>query len=652
MKGVVSVFPNRNNDMLTTRSWDFINFPESIKRNTVESNIIVAVIDSGIWPESISFQNSRFSFLWRPPNKWKGSCSSGLTNFTCNNKIIGARYYKKNGHFSTEDDQSPRDTIGHGTYMASIIAGNIDKSASFFGLGTGTARGGVPSSLIAAYKVCWSSGCDDADIIAAFADAITDGVDIISISMGDENPISYFTNSLSIGSFKAMRNGILTIVPTGNKGPKPSSLVNVFPWVLSVGASTIDRNFINNIQMGSGMVVKGVSINMFDSSNYYPMVYGSDVPNKIMNVSMNVSRTCQRNSLDTTLVKDKIVICDEYNIGTEALSVGAAGMVIRARERKDDSEAFVLPTTYVIGNQINRMSDYYMRLRALNMTPTAVIFKTTEGLDASSPYIGSFSSRGPNLLTPEILKPDLCAPGVHILAAWTPLNSPTKEQIDKRRSPYNILSGTSMASSHVAAAAAYVKSFNPSWSPAAIKSALITTASKMSETTTPDAEFAYGAGQINIASAISPGLVYDAEIDDYVRFLCGQGYTNEQLYLLTSEHTSCTTYGSTISSNLNMPSFSIPVSRSTRFNVTMTRKITNVGTESFTYEAVISSPPSVQIRVVPNKLLFYKVGTTVQFTMIVEGILTRENMVSASLSWIGPQNTVRSPIVVFVREQP
>ncbi|XP_047331624.1 cucumisin-like [Impatiens glandulifera] len=602
MKGVVSVFPNRNNDMLTTRSWDFINFPQSIKRKTVESSIIVAVIDSGIWPE----------------------------------KIIGARYYKKNGHFSTEDVQSPRDTIGHGTYMASIIAGNIDKSASFFGLGTGTARGGVPSSLIAAYKVCWSSGCDDADIIAAFADAITDGVDIISISMGDENPISYFTNSLSIGSFKAMRKGILTEVPIGNK----------------VGASTIDRNFISNLEMGNGVVVKGVSINMFDETDFYPMVYGSDVPNNRMNVSSNVSRTCKRNSLDTTLVKDKIVICDEYNIGTEALSVGATGMVIRARERKDDSDAFVLPTTYVFGYEDNRMSNYYMRLREKNMTPTARIFKTKGGIDSSSPYIGSFSSRGPNLITPEILKPDLCAPGVHILAAWTPLNSPTKEQIDKRRSPYNILSGTSMASSHVAAAAAYVKSFNPSLSPTAIKSALITTVSKMSETTTPDVEFAYGAGHINIASAINPGLVYDAKIVDYVRFLCGQGYTNEQLYLLTSEHTSCTTYGSTISSNLNMPSFSIPVSRSARFNVTLTRKITNVGTESFTYSAVISSPPSVQIRVVPNRLSFSRVGTTVQFTMIVEGMLTRENMVSASLSWIGPKNTVRSPIVVFVREQP
>ncbi|XP_047315397.1 cucumisin-like [Impatiens glandulifera] len=644
MKEVVSVFPNRKNYMLTTRSWDFIKFPQTIKREkTVESNIIVGIIDSGIWPESKSFSAAGFG---SPPTKWKGSCR-GLTNFTCNNKIIGARYYNKNGHFSTKDVLSPRDTDGHGTHMASIIAGNIDNSASFFGLGSGTARGGVPSSRIAVYKVCWSSGCDDVDVIAAFADAVKDGVDIISISMGDENSRNYFMDALSIGSFKAMRHGILTLVPAGNRGPKPWSVMNVFPWAITVAASTIDRNYFTNLHMGNGAVVTGVSINMFNQTRVYPMVYGADVPNKRMNASREAAGMCRKNSLDTTLVKGKIVICEEYNLGVEALSVGATGMVIRG-PRREDCEAYVLPTTYITGNGDIQARNYFMS----SSNPTASILKSNKGFDSSTPYIGSFSSRGPNPISDHILKPDLCAPGVQILAAWTPVNAPTREEVDKRRSSYNILFGTSIACAHVAAAAAYVKSFHPSWSPAAIRSALMTTTFKMSETATPDAEFAYGAGLINPASAINPGLVYDTKIVEYVQFLCGQGYTKEQLRLVTGDYyTSCTDYGSIDSLNLNIPSFAIRVYPSARFNVNMTRKVTNVGS-SFVYKAMISAPPSLKIRVVPETLTFSSVGQTLPFTMFVEGIIDGVSLVSASLSWIGPRNIVRSPIVVFYKQQP
>ena len=170
-------------------------------------------------------------------------------------KIIGAKYYRSDGSFGPDDIPSPRDSNGHGTHTASTAAGNLVSMTSLYGFGQGTARGGVPSSRIAVYKVCWSDSCSDADILAAFDDAIADGVDIISFSIGatDNHPLDYFYDSLAIGSFHAMRNGILTSTSAGNNGPVPSTISNFAPWFLSVAASTIDRSFSTKVQLGNNI---------------------------------------------------------------------------------------------------------------------------------------------------------------------------------------------------------------------------------------------------------------------------------------------------------------------------------------------------------------------------------------------------------------
>ena len=126
--------------------------------------------------------------------------------------------------------------------------------ASLEGFGLGTARGGVPSARIAMYKVCWLNGCSDADILAAFDDAIADGVDIISISIGGRYPKNYFTDPIAIGAFHAMRNGILTSASAGNWGPDPATISNFSPWSLSVAASTIDRKFSTEVRLGNNKI--------------------------------------------------------------------------------------------------------------------------------------------------------------------------------------------------------------------------------------------------------------------------------------------------------------------------------------------------------------------------------------------------------------
>jgi hypothetical protein len=133
--------------------------------------------------------------------------------------------------------------------------------ASLLGLATGTARGGVPSARIAVYKICWSDhGCSDADILAAFDDAIADGVDIISLSVGGW-PVDYFEDSIAIGAFHSMKNGILTSNSAGNSGPDPESISNCSPWSLSVAASTIDRKFVTRVMLGNGAIYE-VSMNV------------------------------------------------------------------------------------------------------------------------------------------------------------------------------------------------------------------------------------------------------------------------------------------------------------------------------------------------------------------------------------------------------
>lgn len=246
-----------------------------LQENRALMACFVFVLFVGVWPEHPSFNDTGYS---RPPPKWKGTCHA--TNFTCNkyvlmhvglavpffliglcinllsflgSKLIGARFYNTDKNY-TADVPSPRDVEGHGTHTASTAAGGEIPGASFLGLAEGAARGGVPNARIAVYKVCWSYGCDSADILKAFDDAIADGVDVISVSLGFDYPLFYFEDPIAIGSFHAMKNGILTSNSAGNDGPYPVTVSNVAPWTLTVAASSIDRKFVSQLALGNGQI--------------------------------------------------------------------------------------------------------------------------------------------------------------------------------------------------------------------------------------------------------------------------------------------------------------------------------------------------------------------------------------------------------------
>jgi hypothetical protein len=178
--------------------------------------------------------------------------------------VIGARYFNQGfsagtGVHLNESYNTARDQDGHGTHTLSTAGGNCGAGASVFGNGNGTAKGGSPKARVAAYKVCWSvsntSSCFDADLMAAFEAAITDGVDVLSVSVGG-GPTEFFNDGMSIGAFHAVKHGIVVVCSAGNDGPTPGSATNLAPWIFTVGASTIDREFASYAALGNRQHLK------------------------------------------------------------------------------------------------------------------------------------------------------------------------------------------------------------------------------------------------------------------------------------------------------------------------------------------------------------------------------------------------------------
>lgn len=178
--------------------------------------------------------------------------------------MIGARYYNLqttiggNQTYRVGAKGSPRDSVGHGTHTASTAAGSRVNDASYYGLAQGIARGGSPSTRIAAYKACSEEGCSGATILKAIDDAIRDGVDIISISIGLNSLFQsdFLSDPIAIGAFHAEEMGVMVVCSAGNDGPDPYTVVNTAPWVFTVAASNIDRTFQSTIVLGNGKTLQ------------------------------------------------------------------------------------------------------------------------------------------------------------------------------------------------------------------------------------------------------------------------------------------------------------------------------------------------------------------------------------------------------------
>ncbi|KAI5605936.1 hypothetical protein BDE02_01G386500 [Populus trichocarpa] len=662
--GVVQVIPNGIHKLHTTRSWEFIGLKHHSPQNLLtQSNMgqgtIIGVIDSGVWPESKSFHDEGMGPV---PSRWKGICQQGehFKPYNCNRKIIGARWFVKGFqdqiHFNTTESRefmSPRDGDGHGTHTASTAAGNFVAKASYKGLATGLARGGAPLAHLAIYKVCWNiedGGCTDADILKAFDKAIHDGVDILSVSIGNDIPLFSYAdmrNSIAIGSFHATSKGITVVCSAGNDGPISQTVANTAPWLTTVAASTIDRAFPTAIILGNNKTLRGQSITIGKHTHRFA---GLTYSERIALDPMVSSQDCQPGSLNPTLAAGKIILClsksdtqDMFSASGSVFQAGGVGLIY-AQFHTDGIELCewipCVKVDYEVGTQI---LSYIRQARS----PTAKLsFPKTVVGKRVSPRLASFSSRGPSSITPEVLKPDIAAPGVDILAAYTPAN---KDQGDS----YEFLSGTSMACPHVSGIVALIKSLHPNWSPAAIRSALVTTASQTGTdgmkifeegSTRKEADpFDMGGGHVNPEKAAYPGLVYDTTTEEYIQYLCSIGYSSSSITRLTNTKINCVKKTNT-RLNLNLPSITIP---NLKKKVTVTRKVTNVGNVNSVYKAIVQAPIGISMAVEPKTLSFNRINKILSFRVtFLSSQKVQGEYRFGSLTWTDGEHFVRSPISV------
>ncbi|XP_030929596.1 subtilisin-like protease SBT5.4 [Quercus lobata] len=671
---VISVFPNLPRKLHTTRSWEFLGLtkdgqiPDSSawKAGRYGEDVIIGTLDTGVWPESRSFQDTG---LGPVPAKWRGICQPGHEDgVRCNRKLIGVRYFNK-GYAAAlkaplnESLNSARDLVGHGTHTLSTAGGNFVPNAGIFNIANGTASGGSPRARVAAYKVCWpptatAGGCYDADIMAAVDAAISDGVDVLSISLGGTVQNEFFMDGISISSFHAVKNNIAVVCSAGNSGPDWGTVTNAAPWIFTVGASTTDRNLANYVSLGNKMQIEGVSLSAsgVPGGKFYPLISAENA--NIANVSTTSALFCYAGSLDPIKVKGKIVLClrgenARIEKGSECLRAGAVGMILANSEIDGNdlsADPHVLPASLIKYTDGQIIFGYLNSIK--NPTASVTDVKTVLGVKPA-PFMAAFSSRGPSKIEPTILKPDITGPGVSILAAFTEAVSPTGLDNDKRRFPYSMISGTSMSCPHVAGIVGLLKTRYPHWSPSAIKSAIMTTAitqdntrkSILDSSTVEATPFAYGSGHVNPNSAMDPGLVYDATTEDYLNVLCARGYNDTMIRLFSQKPYSCPDTFSL--EDFNYPSIAVPNIQAR--NVTLTRTVTNVGSPG-TYKVRVRQPSAVFVTVKPSVLEFKTTGEKKTFQVIitpnVAKLGTRAGYVFGDLIWSDGKHSVRSPIAV------
>ncbi|GAB2232601.1 hypothetical protein Drorol1_Dr00011642 [Drosera rotundifolia] len=668
---VVSVFEDTMKQLHTTRSWEFmglenpqghITHSSPWKEGSFGENTIIANLDTGVWPESKSFSDEGYTPV---PARWKGKCDNGPDAelpVHCNRKLIGARYFSKGAEqagFPIDDKmRSPRDYNGHGTHTLSTAGGNFVAGASAFGIVNGTVKGGSPRSRVAAYKVCWSIGCASSDILAAFEQAIADGVDVLSCSLGGK-AVEFFLDTSAIGAFHAVKHNIVVVFSAGNSGPTVASVSNVAPWMITVAANTLDREVPVYVHLGNKKIYKGTSLSQaVERYTFHPMISGADA--KCSTASAADATLCLPGTLDPKKVKGKILVClrgrsDRTDKGVQAKLAGAIGLVLCNDEAFGNElieDAHVLPASHVTYEDGLEIYAY------LNSTkkPTGYITRPKAALGTKpAPYMAAFSSQGPNPIVLFVPKPDVTAPGVNIMASWSKIASPTEQESDNRRVDFNIMSGTSMSCPHVSGLVGLLKTKYPDWNPAAIRSAIMTTAKTKDNTEKPikDASFAkgtpfsYGSGHVRPSKALDPGLVYDISLNGYYDFLCSLGYDPSwiQLFQGSGPPYECPEPASFFA--LNYPSFALPYLNRT---IIWTRTLKNVGTPG-TYKAKIRAPMGTIISVKPDTLTFEKYDDERTFEMSITSKNHRPitNTSFGSLTWTDGHHYVRSPISVFNR---
>jgi len=621
-KDVVLVLEDQMRYIQTDSSPQFLGLTEAggaYAKGYTGEGVVVGIIDTGIWPEHPSFADDG-SFPAPPTGPLP--CNFGNTAwnpndvpFTCNNKLIGAyemlATYRALTGAAPDEFRSARDDNGHGSHTASTTAGNAGVPATLLGMPAGTISGIAPRAHIIAYKGLGNLGGYTSDLAAAINQAVADGVDVINYSIGGG---AGAVTADEIAFLFAADAGVFVSVSAGNSGPGASTLGDpgTKPWLTTVGASTQSRFLQGTVILGNGAQYTGASITA--GAGPASLVDAASLGNALCNPAVPFSSS----------IAGKIVVCQRGVTARVAKSLavyngGGVGMIMHENSDVGNlfSDTHWVPSVHVDQTPGLAIKAY---IAANPGTATAQIVAPQTGVWPYAPSMTDFSSRGPNPVAPDIIKPDVTAPGIQILAGNSPFPDPGSTPPGEL---FQAIAGTSMSSPHVAGVFALLKQAHPEWSAAMAKSALMTTAYQNvldNDRTNPADPFDMGAGHIRPGgkwtkgSITEPGLVYDAGFLDYLGFMCDAFPA-----ALANPTATCATLSSlgipTKAINLNYPSIGISQVPGSK---TVTRTVTSVAKENGwrTYTANVVAPPGYTVTVTPS-IIRLKSGQSATFTVKV-----------------------------------
>ena len=639
--GVLSVVKDEKHTVDTSSTPTFLGLTGKEgfwdEQSAKGEDVIIGVIDSGIWPEHPSFSDRKThghghdfrsqgrdegDFAYKPIHGWHGACVTGeqFSADNCNRKLIGARFY--NAGFGGNDGikalfpyefNSARDYDGHGTHTSSTAGGNeavpVTGDASAFGKINGIA----PRARIAMYKALWhdneaatSSGFNS-DLVAAIDDAVADGVDVINYSISGTR--TNFADPVEIAFLFAADAGVFVAASAGNSGPATATVAHPSPWITTVAAGTHNRDGKGSVTLGNGTTFSGASYTAAVGPS--PLIDATlaaaagAVPADVARCFLAADSTSGVPQLDPAKVAGKIVVCDRggnvlVNKAQAVKDAGGVGMILANTPTSANTTLpilHVIPTVHIPFTDLTSYNG--LKTYATSGGATATIAAATLVFNVPAPLTASFSSRGPLLAGGgSLLKPDVIAPGQDILAGVAPPNNNNRL--------FDLYSGTSMSSPHVAGLAALMKEVHPRWSPMAIKSALMTSAYDVLDgaNTNPLVIFRQGAGHVQPNKAADPGLVFDSAFDDWLGFLCGTG---------SIDPANCTASNvpALDPSDFNSPSIAVGSLVASR---TITRRVTNVSDGTATYKPSIAGMTGFEVTFAPASLTLAR-GQTKSFSV-------------------------------------
>ena len=614
--------------------------------------IVVGVLDTGIAPENLAFVGDQLGtaagaepyldgeaikFAKADGGTFSGTCVTGeqFAADDCSTKIISARYFVDGfgagniGDASVGEYASPRDGNGHGSHTASTAAGNLETPASIGEIDFGYFSGIAPAAKIAAYKVCWTGttadGCATTDILAAIDQAVSDGVDVINYSIGGgaaDTTVSP-TDQAFLGAAAA---GIFVSASAGNSGPGASTLDNAAPWITTVAASTIP-NYEGTVTLGDGQAFAGASSSVDRTEGAEPVSGPFVLAANVAVAGAESPNLCLANTLDPVLTEGKIVLCERgvsarVDKSTEVARAGGIGMVlVNVTPSSTDLDSHVIPTVHLD-------AQFYQQVTAYAATPDATATLTPDNETAyqpPTPQVAGFSSRGPvEADGSDILKPDISAPGVGILASGA-----NAEGADPT---YQLLSGTSMSAPHITGLAALYLGERPTASPSEVKSAFMTTAYDTldGDGMTVTDPFAQGAGHVDPTKFFEPGMLYLNDVPDWLSYIEGAGYDVLDPSVEAIDP-----------SNLNLASIAIG---SLTGSETVTRTVTS--TQAGTFTAAIDVP-GINAVVTPSTLTFGAAGEKQSYEVtFTRTDATLDQFTTGALNWTSGDTVVHSPIAI------